>query len=131
MAVKRFADAMSHITKQHPDAKAKDIERWGWTHLDVAVAEESIRKALHGRIDPTACAVELLMVLSSYFGVEPSALGPDAERRLTAVLTYAGMGGPEDDGTPSDLPGQSSPCMTDNVVPLRGVEWGGRQAVAA
>lgn len=40
---------------------------------------------------------------------------------------------PDDGGprTPSDLPGQSSPCMTDNVVPLRGVEWGGRHAVAA
>ena len=46
-------------------------------------------------------------------------------------LRYGIEAGPEDDGTPSDLPGQSSPCMTDNVVPLRGVEWGGRHAVAA
>jgi len=98
MAVKRFADAMSHITKQHPDAKAKDIERWGWTHLDIAVAEESIRKALNGRIDPTACAVELLMLLSSYFEVQPSALGPDAERRLISVLAYAGLHLDDDPG---------------------------------
>src|SRR5690606_28547687 len=39
--------------------------------------------------------------------------------------------GAEGDGTPADLAGQAAPCMTDNVGPVRGGEWGARHAVAA
>lgn len=60
-------------------------------------------------------------------------------RRVEEVTGYdagwlAGLDGHDTDpGTPSDLAGQSSPCMTDviDLASRRGVEWGGRTAAAA
>jgi len=98
MAVKQLASAVARITKDHPTVTPKDIERWAWTNLDLAVSEESIRKALRGQIDPTQCAVELLMALAGYFGVNPSALGHIAEARLASILAYAGRQTPDDPG---------------------------------
>lgn len=111
VAIKQFAVAISRITKNHPDVTPKDIERWGWTRYDLTVAEESIRKALRGQIDPTQCAVELLLLIAGYFEVEPSGLGSIAEGRLRSVLAFAGDStGPSDDDTPRIIGKHSSAC---------------------
>lgn len=108
----------------------------GMTHAQIAarasIDPTALSKALRGK---RKLSVDEMDNLATALNVPRHILyaGGDEIRRLAlgAILSSAPDRGPEDDGTPSDLPGQSSPCMTDNVVPLRGVEWGGRHAVAA
>lgn len=95
MAVAQFGVRVARLAKKHP-ATPKDIELWAYSHLGLRVGEESIRKALKGEVDPTQCAGELLMVLAAFYGVEPSALGHHAERRMQPFLTWAGKRGPDE-----------------------------------
>lgn len=94
MAVSQFGTRISRLAKKHP-ASAKDIELWAYANLGLRVGHESIRKALNGDIDPAQCAVELLMALAGFYGVDPSELGHHAEARLQAVLAFAGRKGPD------------------------------------
>lgn len=98
VAVANFARHVARLAKRQPTT-AKDIELWAYANLGLRVSQESTRKALNGEIDPTQCAVELLLALLGYFGVEPSALGSAAEKRLRPVLAFAadpnGGGGQE------------------------------------
>lgn len=88
MAVTEFAARISRLSKQQP-GEPKDIELWTYSHLGLRVGTESIRKALHGQVDPTQCAAELLMALTAYYGVTPAELGRFAEQRLQSVLAFA------------------------------------------
>lgn len=98
MAVAQLGARVARLAKKHP-ATPKDIELWAYTRLGLRVGEESIRKALKGDVDPTQCAGELLLVLAAFYGVEPSALGHHAERRMQPFLTWARRG-------PDETPGQ-------------------------
>lgn len=88
MAVSQLGTRIAKLAKKQP-ATPKDIELWAYANLDIRVGEESIRKALKGDVDPNQCAVELLMSLTGFYGVDPSALGHIAEARLRSVLTFA------------------------------------------
>lgn len=77
---------------------------------------------------PTKFTDEALAVFAYALGVPEFVLLMEKDEALRWVLDHPS--GPDGPGTPSDLPGQSSPCMTDNVIPLRGVEWGGRRVAA-
>lgn len=94
VAQQQFADCLRNLAATKPELRVKDIERWGWEHLNAEVAVTSIRSALDGKVDPTACGLELLMVLSGFFEVSPAELGTYAERRLNAALAYGSNGGP-------------------------------------
>lgn len=125
LAVQEFALKLSKIRKaQNDSSKAKDIELWLFANHEARISEESIRKALAGQIDPSACDIALLVGLASYYGVKPSDLGVAAEKRINAVMSMAGhSGGPEGgptQGTPSNawmylLPGDD---LDGTVVPL-------------
>lgn len=114
MAVSQFGTRIGRLAKKTP-ASAKDIELWAYANLGLRVSDESIRKALNGDIDPTQCAVELLMAVAAFYDVEPQDLGHHAESRLQAVLTYAGRSGPDDSG---GLGGVNRAWNGDNVVDL-------------
>jgi hypothetical protein len=111
MAVAQLRARVARLAKKHP-ASPKDIELWAYLNLGLRVGEESIRKALKGDIDPTQCAVELLMVLSAFYEVEPSVLGHHAEARMKPFLTWAGKRGPD------EPPGQEVSRRACNVVTL-------------
>ena len=88
LAIKDLAKHMKPLKRQKR-ATAKDLELHAFSTFGVRVNEESMRKALAGDIDPTACAVELLMALCSFYEVPPAELGHFAEQRLNATLTFA------------------------------------------
>lgn len=80
---------------------------------------------------PTKFTDEALAVFAYALGVPEFVLLMEKDEALRWVLDHPS--GPDGPGTPSDLPGQSSPCMTDviDLASRRGVEWGGRTAAAA
>lgn len=96
VAQRQLATNIKRLERTKPDTTVRKIEKWGWTHgLDVG--NQSVRNALRGEIDPTACAVELLVLLSGYFEAPPAELGTYAEERINAVMAIAlpGTTGPE------------------------------------
>ena len=75
----------------HFSTMSKDLYRdYGYD-----VHEESLRKAHRGDVDPTQCSVELLLGLKAYYGVESSALGEVAARRIATTRALVGVDGPE------------------------------------
>lgn len=106
MATNQLATRVSRLAKRNPGGP-KDIELWAYANLDLRVGTESIRKALAGQVDPTQCAVELLLALAGYYGVGPEALGHFAEARLRPVIAFAGSMTPPDtpDGQVIDASG--------------------------
>lgn len=115
MAVSQMAGRVARLAKKNP-ATAKDIELWAYKNLGLRVGSESVRKALHGSIDPTQCAVELLMALTGFYGVEPEALGHIAADRLHSVLAYASTQAPPDGPGGQEMP---PTIWKNNVVTLR------------
>lgn len=100
IASKELHKAVTKLArKRNPTAKPKDIELWAYAERGVRVSEESIRKAHLGEIDPTQCAVELLLVLRGFYDAGPGELGDTAERRMLAVAAFH---------TPSTPSGQES-----------------------
>lgn len=97
MATKQLASAVARLNRRR-HATAKDIELWANANLHVRVSNESCRKALAGQIDPTQCAVELLMAITGFYGVSPADLGHHAEARLAPLLTFASAITPGPDG---------------------------------
>jgi hypothetical protein len=81
-ATTEFAKA---IGSAELEASAKDLELWAYKEHGVRVSDESLRKALLGQMDPTACAIEVLLILVGYFDLPDSRLGPVAGARLKAV----------------------------------------------
>src|SRR5436190_20506350 len=95
IAQRQLHTNLKRLQRTNP-ASVRDIERWGWLHgLDVG--NQSVRNALNGEIDPTACALELLLLLTGFYGVAPAELGSFTEQRINAVLQLVGSGssGPE------------------------------------
>lgn len=102
LAVKDFARSIKRVSKAKPTATPKAIELWAYKEHGVHVAPESIRKALAGQVDPTACSIELLTTLAAFYGVEPADLGVYAGRRIASVMSLVGAGGtPPDQGRAS------------------------------
>jgi len=102
MAVTQLARHIGRLSKKQPGTP-KDIELWAYAHLNLRVGIESIRKALNGDIDPSQCAMELLIALAGYYGVEPAALGHIAESRLSAVIAYASTAPTPPNGGPGQV----------------------------
>lgn len=97
LAIEDFGRNMAKLTRTN-SATPKDIELWAYATQGLRVGQESIRKALHGEIDPTQCAVELLLVLAAYYGVEPRRLGKFAAERIRPVQALSGGTDPHDGG---------------------------------
>ena len=109
----------------------------GISHAQVAalasIDPTALSKALRGK---RKLSVDEMDRLAAALNVPRNILyaGGDEIRRLAlgAILSSAPERGPDGPGTPSDLAGQSSPCMTDviDLASRRGVEWGGRRVAA-
>lgn len=103
VAVKSLKDALTKLQTQYHRrtgrrATSKDIELFGYRHLEMRVSDESIRKALTGHVDPSTCNVELLLVLAGFFDVSPDELGKFAAEKVRRILAAAGVAGPDDGG---------------------------------
>lgn len=97
-AMRDFDKHIARITRQHKgDIRIQAIGYQAYARFGIELAPQTIRNAFEGKVDPTACSVELLIALADYFDVEPAALGPDAEAKINSVLTYAAGRG--DDGS--------------------------------
>lgn len=94
LAIQDFSRNMAKVTR-HNAATPKDIELWAYATLGFRVGQESIRKALNGEIDPTQCAVELLLVLAEFYGVEPQRLGKFADERIRPIMALSSIHGPK------------------------------------
>lgn len=94
MAAKELHIHLKRLAKQRPGT-AKDIELETYARSGVRVGQETIRKALAGEVDPTQCSVEVLLALTSWYGVGPDQLGGFAERRIASVMSLVSTGPPD------------------------------------
>ena len=117
MAVKAFAKNITKIQKTYGSPTPKEVELWIFRNFEHHVAQESIRKALKGMIDPTGCDLELLLGLIAFFGVAPADLGADTERRVAAAMamTMVDNNGPV---SPSGLRKHRTGCIADTGLEL-------------
>lgn len=107
LATKDFARAVARLARKRPSS-ARSIERWAYAEHRLELSDVTIQKALSGQMDPTACAIEVLVVLAAFYDVEPKALGSYAGERLIAHLSLArSIHGPDDGGSTEAFP-QSS-----------------------
>lgn len=101
LAVKDFHKNLTKaVSMSTADPIPKRIELWIHSTSGHHVAEESIRRALRGEIDPTGCNAELILGLAGYFEVSPRDLGKFAAERVEQVMVLAGAAGV----TPPDGP---------------------------
>jgi hypothetical protein len=97
VAVRDFDRAIAKLMKRKPTNR-DEVYRWMHRNTELNVNQESIRLALKGGVtDPTACALELLVLLQAYFNIDDlDALGTFAGERLRNVLAL--VGGPDGGG---------------------------------
>lgn len=86
MAMGELGRCLTKLAKQKP-ATPKEIERWALRVHGLEVDDETIRRAHRGDVDPTKCSIDVLVSLTSFYGVPPSALGRFTEIRLTPILS--------------------------------------------
>ena len=106
IATKEFHKALTKLARRK-GVQYKDVELWAYAERNVRVSDEMVRRAHVGDVDPTGCAVELLLVLRDYYDAGPGDLGEFAQRKMDAVLAFAG---------PKSGPGQQvhgSPCTNE------------------
>ena len=104
LAVRDFHKAVDKLARKNP-ARPKDIELWAYATHGVYVSSESLRKAFNGTIDPTACAMELLVAIKGFYGVPSIALGHFAAERMNPFFHLAGIDPDSPGGQVSDASG--------------------------